>query len=56
MSVIFVVVPLAVALAVVGVIAFVWASRSGQFDDLHTPGIRILHDDPPPPSPAPRDR
>ena len=25
--------------------AFVWAVRSGQFDDTYTPSIRILFDD-----------
>lgn len=24
--------------------AFIWATRSGQFDDDQTPAIRILHD------------
>ena len=32
-----------VAIAVAGV--FVWAVRSGQFDDLDTPAVRILTDD-----------
>lgn len=39
-------------LVVIGVaIVFVWAVRSGQFDDLDTPAVRILSDDdekPPP--------
>jgi cbb3-type cytochrome oxidase maturation protein len=47
MSVIFVVIPLAILMAVAGVLAFIWASRAGQFDDLATPALRILHDDPP---------
>jgi cbb3-type cytochrome oxidase maturation protein len=25
--------------------AFVWAVRSGQFDDAHTPAIRVLFDE-----------
>jgi cbb3-type cytochrome oxidase maturation protein len=25
--------------------AFVWAARKGQFDDLTTPAMRVLHDD-----------
>ena len=36
-----------VAVAVAGV--FVWAVRSGQFDDLDTPAVRILSDDEGPP-------
>lgn len=33
--------------------AFVWAVRSGQFDDTATPPIRILFDDSPPPPSIP---
>jgi cbb3-type cytochrome oxidase maturation protein len=45
MSVIYVVLPLAVILAGVGVGAFIWAAQRGQFDDLDTPAVRVLHDD-----------
>jgi cbb3-type cytochrome oxidase maturation protein len=45
MSVIYVLLPLAVLLAAAAVAAFVWAVRRGQFDDLDTPAVRILHDD-----------
>ena len=45
MSVIYIVLPLAVLLAAVGVVAFILATRSGQFDDLDTPAVRMLHDD-----------
>lgn len=45
MNVLFVLVPLALALASAGVLAFRWAVRSGQFDDLDTPALRILIDD-----------
>jgi cbb3-type cytochrome oxidase maturation protein len=45
MSVIFIVVPLATLVVLVAVIAFVWSARRGQFDDLDTPAIRMLHDD-----------
>ncbi len=30
------------------VLALLWAVRSGQLDDLETPALRMLHDDPPP--------
>ena len=47
--------PLLIAISIVAVIAsagiFLWAVRSGQFDDLDTPAVRILPDDdetPPP--------
>lgn len=45
MSVIYVVLPLALVIAIVAVIAFVWATRSGQFDDLDGPAVRMLDDD-----------
>lgn len=45
MSVLFLVVPLAVILVAVAVWAYVWSARGGQFDDLDTPAVRMLHDD-----------
>jgi len=45
MSVLYLVLPLALAIAVVAVIAFARAARAGQFDDLDTPAIRMLHDE-----------
>ena len=45
MSVIFLVLPLALIVVAVAVAAFVWATRRGQFDDLDTPALRMLHDD-----------
>lgn len=50
MSVIFIVVPLATLVVLVAVIAFVVSARRGQFDDLDTPALRVLHDDDTPPS------
>jgi len=47
MTVLFVVLPLAVALSALAALAFVWATRSGQFDDLDTPAVRVLCDDEP---------
>ena len=47
--------PLLIGISIVAVIAvagvFVWAVRSGQFDDLDIPAVRILadEDEPPPP-------
>jgi cbb3-type cytochrome oxidase maturation protein len=45
MAVIFLVLPLAILLAAVGVIAFMWAVRKGQYDDLTTPSVRMLFED-----------
>jgi cbb3-type cytochrome oxidase maturation protein len=38
-------IPIALALGLVGLIAFMWALRSGQFDDLDGAANRILFDD-----------
>lgn len=51
MTIIFVMIPLGLLLLGVAVLAFFWAVRSGQFDDLESPATRILMDDdstPPP--------
>ena len=45
MSVIYVLLPVAVLLAVAAVTAFIWAVRRGQFDDLDTPAVRVLFDE-----------
>lgn len=45
MSVIFIVLPLALIVVAIAVIAYVWSARGGQFDDLDTPAVRMLHDD-----------
>jgi cbb3-type cytochrome oxidase maturation protein len=45
MSVLYIVLPLAILLAIAAVLAFSWAVRTGQMDDLQTPALRILHDD-----------
>jgi cbb3-type cytochrome oxidase maturation protein len=46
-SIIFLILPITLVLCAGAVLAFAWATRSGQFDDLETPAIRLLHDDPP---------
>jgi len=53
MSVVYIALPIALLLALAGVIAFIWAVRSGQLDDLETPSLRILGDDDAPPPPDP---
>jgi len=47
LSVVYLVLPLAVIVAAVAAFVFVRAARSGQFDDLDTPSVRMLHDDDP---------
>jgi len=45
MSVLYLLVPLALLLAAGAVAAFYVAARSGQFDDLETPAVRVLFED-----------
>ena len=52
MEAIFVLLPLALLIAAIAVGFFVWAARTGQFDDLETPAVRILFDDEEPRRPA----
>ncbi len=52
MSVMYVLVPVALFVVGLAVVAYVWAARRGQFDDLETPAMRMLHDD----EPAPPDQ
>ena len=44
MSIIAVLVVVSLSLAIGFLIAFLWAVRSGQFDDTYTPSVRILMD------------
>ena len=46
MGVMFVLVPVALVVVLVAVVAYIWAARRGQFDDLTTPAIRALQDEP----------
>ncbi|MEZ4701563.1 MAG: cbb3-type cytochrome oxidase assembly protein CcoS [Rhodothermales bacterium] len=50
MNVLYILVPVALALAGLSVLAFRWASSSGQFDDVHTPALRVIMDDTPAPN------
>lgn len=45
MSVLFIVLPLAILIAGAFVAAFAWAAKSGQFDDLDTPAMRVAIED-----------
>ena len=54
MELIVVLLPFALLFAGAALALFVWAARSGQFDDLDTPAVRILFDDETPaPAPGP---
>lgn len=39
-------IPVALCLGLLGLAAFLWSLRSGQFDDPQGAAERILHDDP----------
>ncbi len=45
MDVLIFLVPLALLLGLTGLFAFVWALRSGQFDDMDGAALRVLSDD-----------
>ena len=54
MTILLVLIPLGIVLLIVAVVAFVWAVRNGQFEDLEGEGERILFDDAPLSKPRPR--
>ena len=45
MSVILLLIPLSVVIAAAFLAAFIWAVRSGQFEDTCTPSMRLLTED-----------
>ena len=45
MSVIILLIGVSLFVALIFLFAFLWAVRSGQYDDKHTPAIRMLFDD-----------
>jgi cbb3-type cytochrome oxidase maturation protein len=45
MSIIFILIPLSIVIAACFLAAFVWAVRSGQFEDTCTPAFRVLLED-----------
>ena len=45
MTILLYLIPAALALGLAGLFAFLWALRSGQFDDLDGAAQRILYDD-----------
>jgi cbb3-type cytochrome oxidase maturation protein len=56
MDMIVVLIPIALFLGLLGLAAFLWSLKSGQFDDLDGAAHRILFDDdPPPPPPSARE-
>ncbi len=53
MASLYLIVPVALLFCALAIAAWLWASRSGQLDDLDREARRILHDDPAQPSAIP---
>lgn len=45
MSIIYVLIPVAILLTILGIFIFFWAVKSNQFNDLEKEGMSILFDD-----------
>ncbi|MGE0563972.1 MAG: cbb3-type cytochrome oxidase assembly protein CcoS [Pseudolabrys sp.] len=45
MNVLIYLVPMAIGLGLAGLFAFLWALRSGQYDDVNGAALRVLSDD-----------
>lgn len=45
MNILYFLIGCSVLMAIIFLLAFFWASKSGQHDDVYTPSIRILFDD-----------
>ena len=45
MTVLIYLVPIALGLGLMGLLAFLWSLRSGQYDDLEGAAYRVLNDD-----------
>ncbi len=45
MNILFVLIIISLVVASGFLVAFLWAVKSGQFEDDYTPSIRMLHDD-----------
>ena len=48
-------IPISLVLVAIGLWAFFWATGSGQFDDLDSPGWTVLSDDEKPAADEPRE-
>ena len=55
MNILYLLIPMALVLMGVAIWGFIWAVKTGQFDDLEGPAHRILMDDDDPRIPTPPD-
>ena len=53
MDILFLLIPISVIFVALIAVAFLWAVKAGQFDDLEGPAHRILMDDDTPAKPRP---
>jgi cbb3-type cytochrome oxidase maturation protein len=53
MEILIILVPLALALGLAGLLAFLWSLKSGQYDDLEGAAWRAIADDDEPPAQLP---
>jgi cbb3-type cytochrome oxidase maturation protein len=51
-EILYIMIPLGLVLVAFGLWAFFWATGTGQFDDLDSPGWTVLEDDQAPPQDA----
>lgn len=49
MSVLLILILVSLGVALVFLAGFIWAVKSGQYEDTSTPSLRVLADDPPAP-------
>lgn len=49
MTVLLYLLPAALSLGLLGLVAFLWSLRSGQYDDMDGAALRVLNDDDLPP-------
>jgi len=54
MTILYLLIPLGLLLLAVGIAAFFWAAKSGQFDDLESPAWSVVMDDDRAPGKFPR--
>ncbi|MCB1476478.1 MAG: cbb3-type cytochrome oxidase assembly protein CcoS [Rhodobiaceae bacterium] len=45
MNILLILIPVALLLGLIGLAAFLWSMKSGQFDDLDGAALRVLEDD-----------
>lgn len=52
MSIIIILIGASISVAVAFLLAFLWAVKTGQYDDSYTPSVRMLFDDEKPEAPT----